>query len=91
MLPRFNKYVFPGGSIFQCRWGVFGYDILISKQGFKLLQYGKKGSTLRFICRVSKKAGRAPLFLLSPQWKSYYRSKTIAVGETTKPFSMTRR
>lgn len=86
-LPRLKQLKFPGGYVLSFRWRSYGYDLFQSKQ-YKLVQFGKKGQPLKFLCHVSDKAEKPPTFLYSSRWRHHYRSENLIAGETTKPLSL---
>ncbi len=85
--PRLRQLKFQGGYVLSFRWFTYGYDLFQSKS-YKLVQFGRKGRPLTFLCRVSKHATKPPLFLFSSKWKHHYSSRGLIAGETTKPLSL---
>jgi len=56
-----------------------------SKNGYQLIQYGRRGKTVKFVCRIGKGAERPPMFLMGAGWKCFYKGKSMLAGETAKP------
>lgn len=88
IIPKFRIAKFPGGSAMSVRCGDFGCDSVDSKTGYRLIQYGRKGGTIKFVCIVSKHALKPPMLLYSSGWKCIYYGKSIIAGVTKKPVSL---
>lgn len=90
VLPKFRVVKFLEGDAISFRWGNFGCDAVTSNMGYHLIQYGRRGGVVKFICRISKKAEKPPLFLLADKWRAAYRNKNIIAGETDSPLSLSK-
>jgi len=88
LVPKVRQIKMTTGSIWSFRWTSFGCDVFNSQKGFFLVQYGRRGKPLRYICRIGSKVEKPPLFLLSDNWSRIFQSKTLVAGETTKPLSL---
>lgn len=88
-LPRLKQLKFPQGYVLSFRWRSYGYD-LFESTNYKLVQFGKKGGSINFMCRVKGKDAKPPTFLYSSRWTHHYTSKNTIAGNTTKPLNLSR-
>jgi hypothetical protein len=86
----FHRAIFKGGTATTFQWGDWGVDTLDSDRGYRLIQYGRRGGAIRFVCRISKHVTRPPMFLLGPGWKCLYKSPYLLAGETAKPLPVSK-
>ena len=87
-MPRVRIVKFLEGDAMSIRWGNFGCDVVTSRAGYHLIQYGKRDKVTKFVCRVNKKAVKPPMFLLTDGWRRFYNSEHLIAGETDRPISL---
>jgi hypothetical protein len=87
LFPQWRQLKFPGGYVLSFRWRSYGYDVVKSEY-YRLVQFGRKGRPLKFLCHIAKTAPKPPMFLYSSRWQHHYTSTSLVAGETTKPFNI---